>query len=238
MIHSFRTVEALAQEAKNQIIDAAREAIAERGAFHWVLAGGSTPKLIFPALAADAAFARLADRIHVWWGDERSVPNDHPESNVRMAEEFLLGSLHMTPDFVHRIDGGAENLTKEAQRYEQEILQLVPANDEGIPTFDLIMLGMGTDGHTASLFPNTKALNIQTHLYVANEVPQLSTHRLTLTYPAINAAHCVQIIATGAAKAPVLGKIFNLGTGEYPIEHLTGNLHWFCDEASLAEVTE
>ncbi|MGF1572672.1 MAG: 6-phosphogluconolactonase [Sumerlaeia bacterium] len=236
MIHSFHTIDALAEHAKNQILNAAREAIAERGVFHWVLAGGSTPKLIFPALAKDAAFARLADRIHVWWGDERSVPNDHPDSNVRMAEEYLLANLQMNPDSIHRINGGAKDLVAEAKRYEQEILRLVHANDEGIPAFDFIMLGMGTDGHTASLFPDTTALNVTTHLYVANKVPQLSTHRLTLTYPAINAAAFVQIIATGAAKAGVLGKIFNLGTGEFPIENLEGNLHWLCDEAALAEV--
>jgi 6-phosphogluconolactonase len=236
MIHSFSTIELLAHEAKNQILSAARQSVAERGVFHWVLSGGSTPKLIFPALAADTAFRQLAPSIHIWWGDERSVAHSHPDSNVLMAREFLLHNLPIPNEQIHAPNGGAHDLPAEARRYEVEIRSFVPTNTEAIPVFDFVMLGMGTDGHTASLFPGTEALQIHDRLFVENNVPQLQTQRLTLTYPILNAARFLQIIATGESKAGVISEIFNSKPRRYPIELLQGSVHWLCDEAALSQV--
>ena len=227
----------VAQEGAKRIAEAAREAISQRGAFHIALSGGSTPRAIFQAFASGGFDPGLVGSTHVFWGDERSVPNDHEDSNVRMARESFLNPLGFPRENAHAPDGSAADLAAEARRYETEILNTVPCNRAGEPVFDVVMLGMGTDGHTASLFPGTAALSETERVFVENEVPQLKTWRLTLTYNAINAARSILIFVTGASKKPVLDAVAAGGAG-YPIENIGGensNVTWFADAAATGK---
>ncbi len=228
------TAEEVATEGARRIAETARKAVAERGAFHLALSGGGTPKAIFGNLARGAFPRELVGATHVFWGDERSVPNNHADSNVRMAREAFLDALGFPAENVHAPNGGAKALAAEARRYEAEILNTVPCNRAGEPVFDAVMLGMGTDGHTASLFPGTAALAETERVFVENEVPQLGTWRLTLTFDAIGAARSIFVFVTGESKKPVLDAIRGGGAG-YPIEGVRGdnsNVSWFCDTAA------
>ncbi len=227
----------VASEGAKRIVEIAQAAIAQRGSFHLALSGGSTPRAIFDQFATGGFPAELVGATQVFWGDERSVSNDHDDSNVRMARESFLEKLQFPPTNIHTPNGGASDLAAEARRYEAEILNTVPCNRAGEPVFDVIMLGLGTDGHTASLFPGTAALAETERVVVENEVPQLDTWRLTLTYDAINAARAILIFVTGASKKPVLDAIRAGGAG-YPIEDIRGdnsNVTWFADLAAAGK---
>jgi 6-phosphogluconolactonase len=186
-------LDALAAAAVPRLRRAAAAAVARHGRFRLALAGGSTPRALYRALAA-APGAVDWTRADVFFGDERAVPPDHPDSNYRMAQETLLGAVAVPPANVHRMRGEAPDLDAAARDYE-------PAVRAGL---DLVLLGMGADGHTASLFPGTTALDQQARLCVAVDVPQLATRRLTLTYPALLAAGEVLFLVAGADKAAAL----------------------------------
>jgi len=198
------------------------------------LAGGSTPKAMYEVLArCTGAEAAALRRVRYFFGDERAVPNDHPDSNVRLAMDGFLRVLGVPDEQIYKPNGAAVILSAEAFRLTlllDRTLRKAPNSD--IPQFDLIYLGMGTDGHTASLFPGTEALSAEEKGYVSNEVPQLKTNRLTLTYPVLNAARQLLIMATGDNKAEVLRDIFSRGKAApvYPIERLEGpRVTWMLD---------
>jgi 6-phosphogluconolactonase len=198
------------------------------------LSGGSTPRAMYQALAGRGGEARERLRnIHFFFGDERAVANDHPDSNVRLAQELLFAPVEISPERVHPLNGAAPDLEQEAQRATRELREWVPSRD-GVPLFDLIFLGMGDDGHTASLFPGTAALQSDEAGYVANDVPQLNTRRLTLTYPVLNAASLVAILCTGEKKAPVLEQVFQMDRKpHYPIEYLQAEKTlWLLDKSA------
>lgn len=231
----FSTPQAVAEAAARMLVDEAGGATAEHPR-HVALSGGSTPKAMYEVLrqqhANDAKALRL---LHYWWGDERSVPNGHEDSNVKLAAEGFLKPLAIPAPHQHPPDGGASDLAAEADRLTRELAEAVPMNEQGVPVFDLIFLGMGGDGHTASLFPGTVALERSEPGFVANEVPQLGTWRLTLTYPVLNAAKKVVVLCTGAGKAGVVRDIFGRGDEApvYPIEGLRGkNVVWLLDEGA------
>lgn len=172
------------------------------------LAGGSTPQRLYELLASSPWRDRVDWRTVEWfWGDERAVGPDHAESNYRMAREALLRPLGIEPDRVHRMEAEAADPGAAAAGYEATIRRMVRPDARGVPALDLVLLGLGADGHTASLFAGSAALTEEHRLVVAHRVPRLGTWRMTLTYPLLRAARNLQFFVTGAAKAAVLAKI-------------------------------
>lgn len=236
-VHILPDSLALAQAAANTIKRAARIAIEERQKFTLALSGGSTPKAIFQLLAQEHAadVERIEwDKVHVFFGDERCVPADHPESNFRMAHEILLSKVPAPSANIHRIHTELGPVAA-AQAYEKTLNSVCRPDRGQLPSLDLVMLGMGTDGHTASLFPETGALDERQSSVVANWVPKLNTHRVTFTYPLINSAKEILFISGGAEKAGMLRNVLrgHSGTTRYPSEEIRptgGKLVWMIDE--------
>ncbi|HEY5648701.1 MAG TPA: 6-phosphogluconolactonase [Nitrospiria bacterium] len=168
------------------------------------LAGGSTPAGLHEKLAAEPHRSNIPwERIHLFWGDERFVPPDDPGSNYRMARESLIEVVPIPPENIHRIPGEAASPEAAAQQYEEALKNFFGPSSEW-PAFELIILGIGTDGHTASLFPGSPALEEKTRWVVAARAPVEPRHRITLTLPAINHASRIFFLASGTSKAPVL----------------------------------
>ncbi len=193
----------LARAVAERFVALAGEAVAARGRFVVALAGGRTPRAAYALLATDP-FASRVDwaRVHVFWGDERCVPPDHPESNYRMARETLLDQVPIPPARVHPIQGDLPP-ARAAVAYEEELGAVL--GPEG--RFDLVLLGMGSDGHTASLFPGTPALEERDRAVVAVYVERLRAWRVTLTLPTINAARHILFVVSGAEKARALARV-------------------------------
>lgn len=199
---------------------AVAEAIAEAGAgeaqagnrFHLALAGGSTPRDAYEQLAEPAVAGRVDwDSTQVWFGDERCVPPHDEQSNYRMARIALLDHVPLSPAQVHRIHGEGEP-SAEARRYERELREAFGLGEDGVPALSLVLLGLGPEGHTASLFPHDPALRAVAHLCVPVFVQQKQSYRITLTYPVLNAARRVLFFAAGPEKAEIVARL--VGTGE------------------------
>lgn len=199
----YPDAESLAHAAAEHFVTLAAETIARRGQFTVALAGGSTPQATYNLLATEEFAARVDwSRVHVLWGDERCVPPDHPDSNYRVAREALLDKVPIPTANVHRIQGELPPYMA-ATVYQSELEAVLSINGR----FDLILLGMGADGHTASLFPGTTATGEQERTVVAVYVQQLRAWRVTLTPAVINAARHVLFLVSGAAKAPALARV-------------------------------
>ena len=178
------------------------DSVDRRDGCYLALAGGTTPHALYEGLAAEPAIADLPWwKVDVFFGDERDVPHDNVESNYGMAQRTLLDFVPIPPGRVHPMPADAEDIAAGADVYERTIRQIVPAEEGGIPRFDLILLGMGGDGHTASLFPRTEAVDETDRLIVSQPVPVLGRHRMTFTFPLINAARHVILLVTGDDKA-------------------------------------
>lgn len=238
-IHIFDSPEEVARAAALRFAELARAAIEDKGSFNVALAGGSTPKRVYELLAGEEFRDALhwAD-VHVFFGDERCVTPDDPESNYRMANDVMLSRLPIPPENVHRMEGRGD-ATANARLYADDLRGYF--GDNSWPDFDLVLLGMGDDGHTASLFPDSTALNEQSRWVVANWAEKLKVWRITLTAPAINHARHVVFIVTGTNKAARLRAVLE---GELPSAHLPaqlispieGTLDWFVDLAAAAHL--
>ena len=234
---------ALSRTAADEFLRAAHAAIEQRARFTVALSGGSTPKTIFGLLAADEANGRDKlpwDKIHVFFGDERHVPPDHPDSNYRMASEALLSKVPIPPANIHRVRAELD-AARAAVEYESELTSVFDSRAGKVPRFDLILLGMGPDGHTASLFPGSTALQERAALVTANWVEKFKSHRITFTYPLLNAAGEVLFVAGGADKADMLRNVLRGDpSGQtYPAEDVrptSGRLLWLVDEAAAGEL--
>ncbi len=181
------------------------EAVGERDCCRLALSGGTTPHALYKKLADDAISSAMPWRsVEVFFGDERDVPQDHVESNYCMAQRALLDHVPISPDKIHPMPADAEDIAAAASHYEEIVRRLVPGDGGDLPRFDLILLGIGGDGHTASLFPNTEALGETGKLIHAGFVPVLGRNRMTFTYPLINAARNVMFLVTGSDKAQVI----------------------------------
>jgi 6-phosphogluconolactonase len=210
-----------------------------RGLARIAISGGTTPKAMFELLA-DPAQPFLTtipwDKLFLYWVDERAVPADHPESNYRMTHEAMLSKVPLPADHIFRIEGELDPEVA-AARYESTIRNSFKLEGAQTPTFDLILLGMGDDGHTASLFPHTEGLENLTNIVIANHVPQKDTWRITLTWPVINQGREVAFLIEGGAKAQVLHDVF-LGPYQYEtypsqlIRPATGKLTLLLDSAA------
>jgi 6-phosphogluconolactonase len=234
---------ALARAATDEFTRSARTAVAAQGQFTVALAGGSTPKAIFALIAADELreLNKLSwDKVHVFFGDERHVPPDHSDSNYRMANAALLAKVPIPPGNIHRVQTELDAAFA-AANYEAELRRVFALRPGDVPRFDLVMLGMGPDGHTASLFPGTAALEERRALVVSNWVEKLKSHRITLTYPVLNAAAEVMFVAGGADKAEMLRNVLRGDPSgqSYPAQLVKpqgGQLIWLVDEAAAARL--
>ena len=197
----------LSERAAEEFVGLARQAIQLAGRFTVALSGGSTPKALYTLLATPDFAQRLSwNRVHLFWGDERCVPPDHPESNYRMVRECLLAHVQIPAENVHRMAGEKTPQTA-ALEYEAELKKFFELADSALPRFDLILLGLGEDGHTASLFPGSAAVNEEEHLVAAVHVDKRSTYRLTLTLPVLNAGKEVVFLVAGASKAAIVKEL-------------------------------
>ena len=184
-------------------VHSAIRSIQQKGHFFVALSGGSTPKQIYARLASEHKTALDWSKVHLFWSDERNVPLDHKESNYRMALESGLGSLPIPKNQIHPMRK-SQDPVHSAQDYEDLIHRII-----GAPLFDLVMLGVGEDGHTASLFPHSPALQEETKLVAANHIPDLDQWRITLTYPAINHSARAAFYALGANKQAIIPIVLN-----------------------------
>ena len=235
-VRILNNIDTIAKRAAQEFVQSATKAVAEKGSFTVALSGGSTPKILYSLLANDTALrAQLPwDKMYLYFGDERSVGPDHPDSNYRMANETMLSKVPLRPEQVFRVKGEYKDTEKAAQEYEQALRASFKIAEGQFPRFDLVLLGMGNEGHTASLFPGTKALHETKRLVVRNWVGKLYTTRITLTAPAINNAVRVIFMITGADKALALKGVLE---GPYEPEQLPaqmiqpskGELLWLVD---------
>jgi 6-phosphogluconolactonase len=241
-LRRLTTPQDLFQAAAEEIIRAATEAIAQRGRFTIALSGGSTPKNLYRLIAANASASLPWTQMFFFWGDERHVPPDDPDSNYRMAKEALLSKVPIPPANIFRIPAENPDASAAAETYEQTLRKFFSLARGEFPRFDLILLGMGPDGHTASLFPETEALQEKSRLVVANWVEKMQTSRITLTLPVLNAARCVAFLVSGTDKAAVLHEVLegNAPAEKYPsrlVQPSEGKLIWFIDRAAASELS-
>ncbi|MCZ6548295.1 MAG: 6-phosphogluconolactonase [Deltaproteobacteria bacterium] len=244
-IHVCSNPEALYQQAAALFVRFASEATSTRGRFNVALSGGSTPRGVHKLLTEVGLRERIPwPQVHLFWGDERCVASTHPESNYRMTEETLVTRVPIPLENVHRIPTEKAPL-EAANDYEQTIREAFALSKDNLPRFDLVFLGMGPDGHTASLFPGTTVLREGKRLVIAHCVEKLNAWRITLTPPVLsNAAHVVFLVC-GADKASTLRKVLQ---GPYQsdlfpaqlIRPVNGTLLWLVDQdaASLLNNTE
>ena len=238
-IRTLTTPQELFAAAAEEVVHAANDAVGARGRFTIALSGGSTPKSLYNLLATNARTTLPWDRMFFFWGDERHVPPDDPESNYRMVNEAMLSKVPVPPGNVFRIPAENSDANEVASAYEQTVRKFFQLDAGGVPRFDLILLGMGPDGHTASLFPGTAGLKERSRLVIANWVEKMKTHRLSFTLPVLNAAREVAFLVSGTDKAPVLKAVLegNEPGEQYPaklVQPKDGKLIWFLDRAAAS----
>jgi 6-phosphogluconolactonase len=237
-LHILADTDALSAALADYWLRLSQQAVAQRGRFAVALAGGSTPRHLYQTLAqAPYRDAVAWDKVWVFFGDERSVPRDHPESNFNMAREALLSHVPIPPEQLFPMVDPARDAAQNAVAYAGQLQDNLPLTQDNWPIFDLVLLGMGDDGHTASLFPGTDILGQEQQSVAAVYVDKLATWRVSLTYPCINHSRHVAVLVAGKGKAQTLQQVAQAEPGTFPIQGispLTGELHWFMDRAAAA----
>lgn len=203
----FPDAAALARGAAEELRRRATSAVAVTGRFTVALSGGSTPRLLYRELAGDTGRDLPWDRTHIFWGDERTVPPEHPDSNYGEAWRELLGKVPIPPSNIHRMRGEDPDPARAAADYDGELRRAFRLGPAERPRIDVVLLGMGADGHTASLFPGSLALDTTDRLVASTFAPGLGARRLTLTLPVVNAAACVLFLVSGPDKAETLARV-------------------------------
>lgn len=229
------TPDAVAREAADRLVAIAADAIQSRGIARLSLSGGGTPKLVYPLLLEPERLDAVDwSAVEFYWGDERQVPPDHPESNFGVAYRMLISHLPgVRPDRIHRMPAEAPDLDAGALSYETELRLAFGVRGDAPPAFDLMWLGMGADGHTASLFPGSPALD-ETDRWVAASRAPSGQLRMTLTLPVINAARETLFVVTGDDKADALARV-RAADAELPAVRVTGPaVRWIVDTAAAA----
>jgi 6-phosphogluconolactonase len=235
--------EAVSRTAAEMMVGLVLKKLESEETFAVALSGGSTPKNMFAILASDAALRNRMPwgRVHFFWGDERHVAPDHTDSNYRMANETLLSRVPVPSENIHRIRAENPDAGKAAEDYEQELRGFFKLETEQLPPFDCVFLGMGSDGHTASLFPGTKALHERERLVVPNWVAKFQSYRITLTTPVLNNAAIVIFLVSGEEKAEPLRVVLEgqKQTDRFPsqlVEPTHGKLLWIVDQAAARQL--
>lgn len=229
---------AAAQDFANQV----ESTLKSSDRFTVALSGGSTPKGLFSLLASSYRERLPWGRIFFFWGDERHVPPDSSESNYRMANEALLSKVPIPPANIFRVPAENSDANRAAAEYEETLRNFFHPASGVFPQFDLILLGMGPDGHCASLFPGTAALQEKSKLVVANWVDKFKTFRITFTAPLINQARVVEFLVAGADKSASLYEVLegSGSTDQFPskmIHPVNGQLIWLVDKAAAASLS-
>jgi 6-phosphogluconolactonase len=236
-----RDADELSRHAAEQFVELATAAATKQRRFSAALSGGSTPKSLY-SLLATAEFSRriLWSQVHLFWGDERCVAPDHAESNFRMVREALVSKIDIPAANIHRMTGEKEPQIAAAD-YEEQLKQFFHLDNDALPQFDLVLLGLGEDGHTASLFPSSPALNETRRLVATAYVEQLQAHRLTLTLPVINNAAQITFLIAGQSKSVVVGQILAGENSNLPaarIQPVTGRLTWLITQDAAGKTSE
>jgi 6-phosphogluconolactonase len=240
-IRCFPKLSDLSRAAAEFICEIAEEAIKERNIFTLILSGGSTPRLLYEELASQAISKRIDwQHTHLFWGDERFLPADHPDSNFALAFKALISNVDLPPANINRILTESRSVHAAAEDYEKTLRHFFRTSagnkeDTHLPSLDLVLLGLGQDGHTASLFPGDEALEEKNRWVVAVDGVRASppVPRITLTLPFLNKADCVIFLVSGSRKKEVFEEIMNNpGTAAYPAARVipSGRLLWFIDE--------
>ena len=235
---------ALSYKAAEILVGCISETLSRKVQLSVALSGGSTPKALFSLLVEDDSFTNNIpwDKIHFFWGDERHVPPQDEQSNFRMADEIMLAKAHVRAENIHRMRTEQSDSGKVAQDYEKELLKFFQLATDQLPVFDFNLLGLGPDGHTASLFPGTRALYEHDRLVVANWVEKFQTHRITMTVPVLNNADTIVFLVSGKDKAEVLQKVLD---GDHQpdllpaqlIQPTHGKLIWLVDQAAASRLS-
>jgi 6-phosphogluconolactonase len=226
--------DALARAAADELRNIVLEAVRERGVCHVALSGGSTPKALFGVLATHGRDWMPWNDVVLWWGDERTVPPDHKDSNYGMAKQHLMAPLGLTR--AHRMEGEREP-AEAASDYERVMTDALGTP----PRLDYNLLGMGKDGHTASLFPGSPGLGETTRFVIANPIDSPlangKTTRITITWPAIAAARHTRVLVAGADKADAFAGVHEGAPGTYPSQNISGpDVRWLVDEAAASKL--
>lgn len=238
MKHIYKDADSLLTALADFVVTKANEAIQQQGRFSFVLSGGSSPKKLFESLASDR-YRKQIDwtKVFFFFGDERYVPADHPDSNFLMAKKALFDVLQISPGQIFRMK--TELAPEEAARAYEKDLQGYFVNT--LVRFDLVLLGLGDDAHTASLFPHTSVLEEKDALVKALYIEKVKMNRITLTAPCINQAAAIAFLVYGPSKTEAVWHVLEGGQNiqEYPAQLIRpngGSLHWFLDEAAASRI--
>ena len=235
-IKIFPDLEHLSWAAATRFEELARIKALEKQPFTAALSGGSTPKRLFELLGSPTFAGRVRwQNVYLFQVDERCVPPDDPRSNYRMIRQALLDHTPLPQENFHRLAGEKSDLEQACRQYEEQMARVLLPPASGWPRLELVLLGMGPDGHTASLFPGTAALEEQKAWVCPNYVEKLKTHRLTMTLPVLNTAANIIFMVSGADKADVLRAVLEGPPGQFPaqrVQPVSGRLSWFLDEAA------
>ncbi|MCP4268688.1 MAG: 6-phosphogluconolactonase [Candidatus Brocadiaceae bacterium] len=239
-IHIYPNKEKLVAATAERMVDSVEKAIVENGLCNIAMSGGNTPGGVFSLLASSPYRDRVDwNKLHVFWGDERMVPPEHKDSNFKMARETLLDHVAIPDDNVHRIRG--EIAPEQAAEEYASLLNDHFGTD--LPIFDIMLLGLGEDGHTASLFPGTDAVEERERHAVAVFVPKLDSWRVTLTLPVINTARDIYFLVSGRSKSDIVQRIMSMKepSKEFPatmVKPDNGELHWMLDSEAMVLVNK
>jgi 6-phosphogluconolactonase len=241
----YATPAELAASAAEEFFARALQARAKGSVFSCALSGGSTPSHLFQQMSAPGTLSRLPEgfwsSVHFFWGDERDVLPDHPDSNYRLAREALFDKIEIPEKNIHPIRRESGPASVAAISYESELRRFFALQPAGIPRLDLIFLGMGEDGHVASLFPHSEALKEKTRLVAAPWVDKFNSYRVTLTLPVLNNAVCVIFLIQGSGKAEILSRVMTEAwcPDQLPAQAIrprAGELLWLIDKAAAARL--
>jgi len=232
----------LARTAAIELARVATEAVKARSLFTLALSGGSTPEALYSLLASEEPWRSELPwhQMHFFWGDERHVPPDHPDSNYGMVEAALFSRVAIPPANLHRIRGEESDPQTAAEEYEQALKEFFHPLENQLPRFDLVLLGLGDDGHTASLFPGSAALGANERWVAANWIEKFKAWRLTLTLPVLNHAAHIMFLVSGQKKADILRAVLEEPRGVYPaqlIQPTNGELLWMIDSDAAAALS-
>ncbi|HZH02470.1 MAG TPA: 6-phosphogluconolactonase [Myxococcaceae bacterium] len=237
-----QTADALARESAEYLVERAIETVKARGRWTVALSGGSTPERLFQCWAEPALRDRMPwAQVHLFWGDERHVPPDHEDSNYGMALRAFISSVPITEANVYRMPAENSDAATAAAAYEETLRRFFALPNNAFPRFDLMLMGLGPDGHTASMFPGNDALTEGRRWVVAPYVPQFSTYRISITFPVINAAEEVMMLVSGESKAPAVKEVREgprdpLRLPAQAIAPRNGRMIWWLDRSAARDL--